>query len=238
MKGVATAVLKAWTVWAPILGAIAAATQTFWQLGLFLRVGLILVGATISLLAISYLLANWCAERTGFPNTQQKSAQTRKTWLSRGAIALAVVLLVLLVRVVFDLGAIQYWQPRDLAGDKLIVYASLTETQQLRISLPSDGECLVGDLAGRARADWIPTGLGSDNAGILARNFAFPEAVAANCRRGTMTSVAIVDAKPMPPIKPLPGAEASQWHSVFVIWGVLLCALGLVWFQFRSRASA
>ncbi|KFL30354.1 hypothetical protein JP75_15525 [Devosia riboflavina] len=237
MKGVIAAVLNAWAVWVPILGGTMASVQTLWQLDLYLRVGLMLAGATFSLLAASHFLGRLCATRTGFPNAQQKAALRRKAWLSRGAIILATAALIVLVRVVFDLSAIQYWQPRDAAGDKAIIYASLAGAEQVSVSLPPNGGCLVGDLAGRAGADWIPAGLGTSNPGIIIRNFAFPEAVAVNCRPGTMTSELVVDALPPPPVKPLSGADASRWHSIFLIWGVLLCALGLAWFQYRSRAS-
>lgn len=237
MKRVLAAVLNGWIVWVPTLGATAAAMQTFWHLGLFPRVALVLLGATISSIAASHVLAGWRRTGAGFPNAQQKAALRRKRWLSRGAIVLLTLALVLLVRVVFDLGAIQVWQLRDAAGDKVIVYASLTSTERLRVSLPL-GACVIGDLAGRARADWIAEGLGTDNPAILVRNFAFPESVAAVCSEGSMTSAAIADATPPPPIKPLSGAEVSQWHFVFWIWGALLCVFGLVWFQFRLRASA
>lgn len=229
--------LKAVSVSVPILGGMAALGQTFLQLDLFLRVGLMLAGTTAGLLVASHFLANWCARKTGYPNEQQKAAQRRKAWRCRSAIVLASIVLVLVVRVVFDLSAIQVWQPKDAAGDKLIVYASLTKAGRVDVSLPRDADCLVGDLAGRASADWIPKGPGTDKPGIIIRNFSFPEAVAASCGSGTMTRIAIANATPPMPIEPLSGAEASKWHSIFLIWGVLTCALGLVWLQFWSRLS-
>ena len=237
MKGVASAVLRVWAVWAPPLGAAATAMQTLWLLNLYLRVGLMLAAATFSFLATSYFLRKWCAARPGYPNAEQKAAQRRRASLSRATIVLAAVVFVLLVRVVFDVSAIQFWQNQDSEGDKIVVYASLTSTEQLHVSLPKDGGCVPQNFAGRAHSDWRAYDLGGENPAISIQNFVFPEAVAAKCRPGTMTSAAIVDAVPTPPIKPLSGVEASRWHSGFLIWGVLLCALGLLWFQFRSRAS-